>query len=204
MKVGIVLPTVDGRESVFERVFAAYGETRPTGTEFEFSIPENYPTVGAAWNAGADLDCDYLFFAIDDAEPHHGWCQAAVETVDSGYIPAPRLERPDGSVESCGSMGFGMLLPECADWTPCRNAGLVFVKQEWYSGVGEFLPIHFAADDDWCWRAALHGHPLRYRERVRFTHHHETLGSQRVRDNAQSDIQACVSHMATLKVPVYW
>ena len=51
MKVSIVLPTVDGRGAIFDKVAAAYGDTRPTGWEFDIIVPENYPTVGGAWNS---------------------------------------------------------------------------------------------------------------------------------------------------------
>ena len=58
---------------MFDRVLAAYAETRPTGWEFDITVPEGHSTVGEAWNAGAqDVDADYVFFAIDDCEPHDG------------------------------------------------------------------------------------------------------------------------------------
>ena len=107
---------------MFDRVLAAYADTRPAGWEFDITVPEGHATVGEAWNAGAlgrrrglRLLCDRRRRAP------HGWAQVAVQTADAGYIPAPRLERPDGSLESCGSMGYGQLLGECADCTPCRN-----------------------------------------------------------------------------------
>ena len=183
MKVCIVLPTVDGRGAVFDKALAAYGATRPTGWEYSIVVPENHPTVGDAWNAGAEDvdDADYVFFAIDDAVPHPGWAQVAARTVDAGYIPAPRLEFPDGRLEACGSMGFGHLLPECADRTPCRSTGMFFVKPEWYDEVGSFLPSHYSVDDDWAWRASLHDLRCLYRDGMRFTHHHEQRGTLGVR-----------------------
>lgn len=203
MKVSIVLPTVDGRGAIYDKVVAAYGATRPTGWEFTIDTPENYATVGEAWNAAAEdaLDADYVFFAIDDLEPHPGWAQVATRTVDAGYIPAPRQTFADGSLESCGSMGFGMLLPECADRTPCRNAGVFFLRPEWVTEIGAFLPIHYAADDDYSWRAALCGYQLLYREAMWFTHHHERAATQHVRDAAQAHMQAMLQHAAVLTLP---
>ena len=200
VKIGIILPTVAGREQVFDRVLAAYAATRPSGWEFDLIVPEGHATVGDAWNAGAeDVDADYVFYAIDDCEPHDGWAQVAVQTADAGYIPAPRLERPDGSLESCGSMGYGQLLSECADCTPCRNTGVIFVKQDW--PLGRFLAIHFGADDDYCWRAAIHGHACVYRSGMVFTHHHETTGAMRVIGQAHEHHAVALEHAATLTLP---
>ncbi len=202
MKVSIILPTVQGREQVFDKVLAAYGDIRPTGWEFDIIVPENHPTVGEAWNDGVEdaLDADYVFFAIDDLEPQPGWCQIAARTVDAGYIPVPRQEFADGRLESCGSMGFGMLLPEAPDRTPCRNTGVFFINPAWYEEVGEFLPIHYSCDDDWSWRAALSGHVLLYRAGMRFTHHHERAATQHVRDAAHAHAQAFLNHAATLQL----
>jgi GT2 family glycosyltransferase len=203
VRVSIVLPTVDGRGAIYDKVVAAYGATRPTGWEFTIDTPENYATVGEAWNAGAEdaLDADYVFFAIDDAVPHHGWAQVAARTVDAGYIPAPRLELPDGSLESCGSLGFGNLLPECADRTPCRSCGLFFVNPDWISQVGAFLPTHYAVDDDWAWRASLHDIRVLYRSEMRFTHYHEQRGTLGTRAAAPEHNRAMIDHAATLTLP---
>ncbi len=202
MKVAVVIPTVTGRETVFERVLDAYADTRPTGWEFDITVPEDHPTVGEAWNAGAtDVDADYVFFAIDDLEPHRGWAQVAALTVDAGYVPAPRQEFPDGSLESCGSLGFGIVLPECPDKTPCRNAGVLFMRPEWYEETGGFLPIHYSCDDDYSWRLALAGHTLLYRSGMRFTHHHEQRGTLGIRANAKQHHQAMIDHAATLQLP---
>ncbi len=204
MKVSIILPTVQGREAVFDQVIHALDETRPAGWEFDITVPENYPTVGEAWNAGyedADVDADYVFFLIDDLEPHPGWAETAARTVDAGYIPAPRQEYPDGRLESCGSMGFGVLLPEAPDRTPCRNTGVFFVRPEWYELVGAFLPIHYSCDDDWSWRAALHDIRVLYRSGMRFTHHHEQRGALQIRRDATRHHEAMVTHAATLTLP---
>lgn len=203
MKVGIVLPTVPGRERVFDRVYGAFEATCPPGWEFDIVVPEGFPTVGLAWNDGAAdvIDSDYLFFAIDDAEPHLGWAETAARTVDAGYVPAPRSVFADGSLEGCGSLGFGQHLPECADKTPCRNAGIIFVKPAWYEEVGPFLPIHYAADDDWNWRAALHGYQMIYRSGMVFTHHHDRSATQGVRQAAQQHIDAFIRHAAQLRLP---
>lgn len=202
MKVCIVLPTVDGRGTIFDTVVGAYDATRPTGWEFDIIVPENYATVGEAWNAGAeDADGDYVFFAIDDAEPHSGWCEVAARTVDAGYIPAPRLEKPDGSLESCGSLGFGVVLPECPDRTPCRSCGVFFVNPDWVEQVGAFLPTHYAVDDDWAWRASLHDIRMLYRSGYRFTHHNAQRGGLQPHLTIAKHRNIMLQHATTLQLP---
>ena len=98
-------------------------------------------------------------------------------------------------------MGYGRLLGECADCTPCRNTGLVFVKSEWVGRVGEFLPIHFGSDDDYCWRLAIHGHACVYRSGMVFTHHHVTTGAQRVIVQAQEHHALALEQAATYTLP---
>ncbi len=202
MKVAIIIPTVAGREQVFDQVLDAYAETRPTGWEFDLIVPEGHATVGEAWNAGSeDADADYVFYTIDDAEPHPGWAQVATRTVDAGYIPAPRLEHADGTLESCGSMGFGVLLPDCPDRTPCRSCGVFFLKPEWVTEVGAFLPTHYAVDDDYAWRCSLNDIRILYRSDFRFTHYHEQRGTLGTRRDAQLHGQMMVNHAATLTLP---
>ncbi len=203
MKIAIILPTVPGREQVFDHVLEAYADTRPAGWEFDIIVPEGHATVGEAWNAGAEdaQDADYVFFTIDDALPHEGWAEVAARTVDAGYIPAPRLEHADGSLESCGSMGFGVLLPECPDRTPCRSCGVFFVNPDWVEQVGAFLPTHYAVDDDWAWRASLCDIRVLYRSGYRFTHYHEQRGTLGTRRDADLHNRMMIEHAATLQLP---
>ncbi len=203
MRIGIVLPTNRGREAVFDRVYAAFETTCPDGWEFDITVPEDYATVGEAWNAGAEdvIDSDYVFFTIDDAEPHAGWAEVATRTVDAGYIPAPRQEFSDGSLESCGSMGFGALLPESPDLTPCRNTGIIFARPDWYEQCGPFADRHYSVDDLFCWKASLIGVPVIYRSGMRFTHHHERAAGERIRAEAQSHIRDTLDDMSALRFP---
>lgn len=206
MNIGIVLPTVAGREAVFERVYAAYERTCPDGWVFDIITPMDYDTVGKAWQAGVDelvedFTGDYLFLASDDAEPHPGWAEVAVKTADAGYVPAPRMLFPDGTLESCGSMGFGVLLGESADCTPCRNTGTIFMRRDWWHEVGPVADGHYAIDDLWCWKAALQGHHVLYRSGMVFTHHHEGASTAHVRELALTHNLAALDEMSRVEHP---
>ena len=172
MKIGIIIPTIQGREEMLDQVLQAYEATCPAGYEFDVTIPEGYPSVGEAWNAGAqDVTGDYLHFGVDDAEPHEGWAESAVELAETGVLPSARLVTPDGHLEGCGSLGRGWHLPECPTGTPCRTTGIPFIPLDAWETIGEFLPIHYAVEDDWYWRATLHGHYIAACRGYSFTHH---------------------------------
>ena len=202
MKIGLVIPTVPGREESLEQVLTAYEETCDPDVEFDVTIREGYPNCGEAWNDGyADVaDSDYVFFTLDDLEPRPGWEQVAASTTDAGYIPAPRMLNPDGTVQSCGSMGLGAVMPECPDRTPCRNTGVIFCTPSMFEEVGRFLPIHYAVDDDWNWRAALAGYQVLYRSGMTFTHHNVTTNTDHVRLLAQDHIKEFIKHATTIQL----
>ncbi len=176
MSVGIILPTIPGREDMYDLVLRAYKQGLH-GYEAEIVTPIHYPTVAQAWNAGAAAltgDHDFLHFGIDDNEPQEGWLEAAIDTCHEGYLPAAHQTYPDGTHDCCGSLGFAASLgPEAADWTMCRSSGIIFTKKSWWDEVGEFHgPLHYYCDDDWFWRAAILGIPVVYRRPYAFVHHH--------------------------------
>lgn len=149
-RISVVVPTIAGREDLLAATKAAYKAN--TSREVEWIEAKGYPTCGQAWNAGAaSATGDYLHLSADDVEPHPGWDDAAVEAADQDFYPAPRLLTPAGAVHSCGSMGAGLLLPDCPDWTPCVSSSFPFMRIErWTPDC--CLPIHYYADD---WLAHL-------------------------------------------------
>lgn len=201
MKVGIILPTVPGRQH-FDAVLEAYQTTCPENCDFEIEIPPPHDTVGAAWNAGVEAlegaECDYYAFAIDDAEPHPGWAEAAIEAVEAGFLPASRQWFADGTLECTGSMGFGQFLKDAADWTPCRSTGVPFIRAEWWSLIGGFLPIHYHTDDDFCWRACCAGIPTVFRDGYTFTHHHDRAATGHVVAAAVVHRQVFLDHASAM------
>ena len=201
--IGIVLPTLPERWEVFDRTYAAFEASCPGGWVFDIVVPDPQPTVGLAWRAGVaelleDFDGDYLLLGSDDATPRPGWAEVMVPTIDAGFVPAPRLERPDGSVEACGSMGFGVLLPEAADCTPVRSTGIIGMARSWWTDVGPVGEGHYAVDDLWCWQAAQKGHSVLYRSGMVFTHYNDTTAARHVREQAQEHNLACIRMMAAM------
>lgn len=186
-RVSIIVPTVRGREEAYEAVTTAWREQKHA--DDELVTPRDYPTVGEAWNDGAAAaKGSVLVFAIDDAIPHPGALDAATKAVARGVIPSPRLLFADGTLEACGTMGMGALLPECPTGTPCRSAGILAVSRPVWNEVGPFLPIHYYSDDEWTWRAFVKAG--RRCEVVRewcFTHGHHPVRRAEVRARSAQD-----------------
>jgi hypothetical protein len=82
---------------------------------------------------------DYLFLAADDIEVLPGWWQAAAAVCDQGRLPAPRVLRPDGSVESCGDWRV-----DAEDGTPTAYSRFPFLSGEQWNAFGPTLPVHYS------------------------------------------------------------
>lgn len=173
--VSVVIPTIQGREALYEQTVNAYRNTTPPGYELEVITPRDHPTIGEAWTAGAKVATgEYLHLSADDVTPHDGWLVACVEAVAAGCYPAPKLTRPDGSVEACGSLGGGMLLGECLDWTPCVTSAFPFMPRP---DEPLLVPaIHYYADDYLAHRARVLGLKPVVRTGFHLTHHEGTVG----------------------------
>jgi hypothetical protein len=204
-RLSIIMPTVRGREEQTDAVIAAYRANTPPVLDIELIVVHDHPTVGEAWNAGAQRATgDMLHFAIDDASPHVGWYEAGMRPIlDSAdddtvpTIPSPTLYFKDGSLEGAGTMGGGMLMPMGLDGIACRAAGILLMPTDLFRRVGPFLPIHYYSDDEWCWRAwrhfevevvACHGYA--------FTHHHHPVRRPQMQARSGADRHAFLAAAA--------
>lgn len=94
MKVGVVVPTISGREESLTRTLDAYRSTL-AGVDYVLTVPRNKRFWPVACNEGAELllrdGCDVLHYGADDVVPRHGWLQAALPVLEAGELPAPRV-----------------------------------------------------------------------------------------------------------------
>lgn len=163
--ISIIIPTIDGREDHFKRAVAAY-ETRTTHP-YEIIIERNHPAVGPAWNAGAARAAgDCIHFTADDLEPHDGWDTAAMETLATGALPAPRITNQHGQLDSCGLHGV-----EMEDGAHVAMSVIPFMPVQVWESIRPVLPIHYFTDNWISWCANRIGWPARVNRRFRFTHH---------------------------------
>lgn len=114
--LGIVIPTVRGREASLKRCIASYSRTLDgLGFPYVIRTERNHPTCGAAWNHGVDhlltaslpntpstRRPNIIHLTADDIEAHDGWFDAGLARLHTHAIPAARILHGNGSLQSCG------------------------------------------------------------------------------------------------------
>lgn len=167
----IVIPTINGRGEHLARCLEAYARTAPRASIY---VKHDHPSCGEAWIAGAKEATrdgfDYLHLTADDIEPHDGWLEAAIETVDAGFIPAPLVYDSGGSLDSAGLQNFGQYRGEHADWQLIEGTTIPFLSRAMWERIG-MLPIHYCSDLYVSVIGRRHGWETAIRTPMRFTHH---------------------------------
>lgn len=185
--ISIIIPTIQGRELHLDRCVRAYEER--TQAEHEIIVIHDKPTCGIAWQEGAErASGHYIHFSADDLEPHPGWDKAARAAVSLGWLPAPRILKPDGRLESCGRWEEEQATDDLTEMTriPFMSA------MQWRMAVAPMLPIHYYTDNWVSFKARLAGIETRVHRHYLFTHHWAMQGrgagmsqqSRMVRDQA--------------------
>lgn len=168
--ISIIIPTITGREIHFERCITAYQQR--TANDFEILVERDHPAVGPAWNAGAARATgEFLHLTADDLEPAEGWDVAAIDAVDHGYLPAPRVTNQHGRLDSCGLHGV-----ELENGARVPMSVIPFLTRALFDEIGPVLPIHYFTDNWISWRAARAGWSTRVCRGFAFTHHWAEVG----------------------------
>ena len=197
--ISIVVPTVVGREQHLKACLAAYDRYT---TDFEVHVITGRPTCGEAWLAGAEKATgDYIHFSADDLEPFSGWWQAGKHFVDSGFLPAPRILKSDGTLETCGgSDGFSELpTGHLTDFTRIPFMG----RDQWKRirpHISHFLAnAHYFTDNAISWAGAKEGIGTVVHRGYAFTHHWAQAGrgaGMTENDRMRHDHAAFVNHIS--------
>lgn len=193
MKVAVIVPTIAGREDFLELCLDAYERTAPDATVV---VVKDEPTCGIAWAKGADHvgDFDYLHLTADDLEPQDDWLQAAVETVDAGYIPAPLVLLTDGTLQSAGLQGFDVYTGSYADWQLVEGTTVPFVSREMWNKIG-MIDTQYCTD---LWVSRIGrmrgGWETVIRTPIQFVHHNAMAG--RIQHQAPSDTQIYINKVS--------
>lgn len=172
-----VVPTVVGREDGLARSLVPIVYR----ADIELIVIRDAPTCGHAWVDGARCATgDYLHFAADDIEPHPGFCEAMIEAVDKGMLPAALVLLPDGAKQSCGGAGGDVCRGDCADWQPVEWSPTPFIARDWWQHIelhAEMLArLHYSSD---CLVSAIlakQGIPAVMRREAMLTHHNDPVG----------------------------
>lgn len=194
--IAVVVPTLRGREALYEQTVAAYRET----ADVAIITVRDRPTIGQAWDDGAraalGTGAEYLHLSADDVLPQPGWAEAAMRTADQGGYPSPRILNPDGSLHSCGTMGGGMLLPECGDGTFCGTSPFPFMRLDAWAGIGPCPPIGYYADDYLSWAARQQGLEVCVARDYLLVHLEGTVGRDRSVRRSAADRAAFLQAVA--------
>jgi len=196
--IAVVIPTIRGREALYERTVAAY---RACGSEVTIITVRDRPTIGQAWGDGADAalnveGVEFIHLSADDVEPHPGALEAAAEAVRFGIYPSPRIVNVDGSLHSCGTMGGGMLLPECGNDTVCGTSPFPFMRHEMWTAIRPCPRIGYYADDWLAWAVREQGLEVRVSRGYTLTHLEGTVGRDRVVRRSGADRAAFLQAVA--------
>lgn len=164
--ISVVIPTIKGREDHFGRCLAAY--IHRSEAEIQVIVENDHPTVGHAWQAGAEkAKGDYIHLTCDDLEPQEGWDLAAIRAADMGFLPAPRVVNArTGALESRPAWGH-----EFEDGTDCGISVVPFCSRQQWEAIQPLAQVHYYSDDFFSDRGRQAGWPSVMVNKYCFLHH---------------------------------
>lgn len=163
--ITVVIPTVQGREALLTQCLAAYANR--SVYPIEPLVYHDRPTCGIGWQLGAqEASGDYIHITADDLEPHEGWDVAAVNAIDDGYLPAPRVIDPAGQPQYLPGWGA-----EHPDGTEVDMSTIPFMSRTLLEKVTPLFTAHYWTDNFFSDRAKAAGYQPRLTIGYGFTHH---------------------------------
>jgi hypothetical protein len=204
-RIGVVLPTIRGRESLLERTQDAYLEATPSNIELVIVVPKDADCIGDAWNAGAKAlkgcECEYLHLGADDLLPGPVWAEAGISAAEGDVYPSPRITLEDGSLESCGTLGAGFFLPEVRDGTPATSSGMPFLPFDLWESIQPLPSLHYYCDDLIAFMARSQGLRCEVRRDYHFTHLKGQFGTPDVVRKAMAHRETMLGEVASRFAP---
>lgn len=191
MKVSAVIPTIKGREALLEQTVQSLAATA-NGTPVELIVVQDSPTIGEAWNEGVENSTGtHLWLGADDVTFAPGWLEAVDDARERGIYPVPRIIRPDGSVQACGTLGQGGVIEaEVEDGFPCGASQFPVMHRAYWDAIGPALSTHYYSDDYLGFRAKVAGLRVELVRGYTLTHHEGTVGRGRMVARAMQDRNA--------------
>jgi hypothetical protein len=182
--ISIIVPTIKGRETVYERCVKAYKKTTPV--PFELITIRDESACGIAWGLGAEqAKGDYLHFTADDLLPHAGWAEAAIECADRGVLPAATVLNPtEPLICPC---------PLEPKYASVPNVLVPFMSREMWEMDRWAAPIHYGSDDWITYLAVRRGIKIELSEDYMFSHSASPEG--RLWMNRALDVPKLCSYM---------
>jgi hypothetical protein len=171
VRIGVVIPTIEGREKMYEITRRTYEHTLGDEVEWRIVTVKQADSCGEAWQIGADelyngFDPHYLHLGADDLVPLDGWWEAGVRVVEKGGVPGAYIRRPDGSLESCKAWETDGDDGELADL-----ARVPFCSWQQWLRISPIPPIQYYSDNAFHDKARDYGWPCIIDHGYAFIHH---------------------------------
>jgi hypothetical protein len=163
--ISVVIPTIRGREGLFRQCVKDYRELTPN---VEIIDVHDAPSCGIAWQTGSRVASgEYLHLSADDLEPLKGWWEAGIRAVRNRIVPASRVWRPTGKIESGVAWDR-----DGRDGQPAVLAQVPFCSMEdWFGGIGPMVPLQYYSDNWFQRRAEAIGLSCVLVDKYEFIHH---------------------------------
>ncbi len=167
--IDLIIPTVKGREEWLERCISSYtahGEVNPI-------VIEDSLTCGWGWKTGLDRsEAPYVLLACDDQECV-GSLEVAIQTVNEGFLPCPRVWNADGSIQSQGgdmNVRHHIISRPQKDRTPVDYTTVPLMSREQADVIG-MIPTHYSSDVWVSYRGRQLGYETVLRHGYEIVHH---------------------------------
>jgi hypothetical protein len=182
----IVIPTIVGRESWFDRCWESYRRTllaEQVLHRVQMMVFKGEKSCGIAWNKGiAEAEGEFIHLTADDIEPLDGWLLPAIESVARGELPAARILNSDGSLQSCGTDHT-----EQPDGAHAEVARIPFASRKQFAQIGSMMEEQYMGDYWFSHRGRQCGYPTKVVRDYAFLHH---LASEGRKNSLNRDIKA--------------
>lgn len=148
--IGIVIPTIPGREESLQLALDSYTRNAPDAI---WEVYPDSPSSGEGWRRGTEEFVrkygapDYLHLTNDDCELI-GSLEPAVEACDLNLLPAPIVRNIDGTLQSAGgnmNAPDNLIREIGPDWTPVGFTTVPFMSWEQWEQIG-MLDVHYSSD----------------------------------------------------------
>jgi hypothetical protein len=161
IKIGVVFPTVDGRQKSLEKAIRTtcppWAEDRDN-VRFGIAIEGGHESCGAAWNAGAERllkdEADFFLFSADDLYPlTDHWYAWALKSCDEAELPGAFVY-DEATMQRHDDDG--------APGTVVEFSRIPFLPAFLVEEIFPMPELHYYSDR-WIGRAALRSHGWRTR-----------------------------------------
>lgn len=190
MGIDLIVPTIQGREASLERCIESFKRLTVSCDLNPIVVPDS-KTCGWGWKQGIVASrAPYIALVADDIECiSDDWADICVSTVDKGFLPCPRVYRPDGTIESQGGdmHAYGHILARhTKDGTEVDFTTVPFCSRAQIDAIGS-IDTQYACDTWISYRGRQLGFETVLRHGYDLIHYQEQAGRGAGMDQNERD-----------------